>query len=327
MAQSGKNINELFGRYFRGQLSEDEYETLTELLKTSDGRELFKKAKEQWAENPASDGLVQKNWARLNYRLYARETPKVVPLRANRFLYKAASYAAILVIGLLVGILAHSVLRNSGEGQQFVFETPRGEKSKVTLPDGSEVWLNAKTKLTYFVKQKERKAELSGEAFFKVAHDKSKPFTIVTPECNVEVVGTSFNVMAYEEFGRNEITLLEGKVKVYSGAGSKMLSPGQAMSVKNGQMNIAVTEAEQAIAWVGNKFNFNNIPLEELVKRLENWYDVDIQLKDNIKNDITFTGVFKNEETIWQVLDALKVYIPIDYQRTNSRKVDIWIKQ
>jgi ferric-dicitrate binding protein FerR (iron transport regulator) len=82
----------------------------------------------------------------------------------------------------------------------------------------------------------------------------------------------------------------------------------------------------QASAWVDNKFNFKDIPLSELIKRLENWYDVDIELNNPSGREVNYTGTFKNEETIWQVLDAIKVYTFIEYEKSDTRRIRITVK-
>jgi hypothetical protein len=84
--------------------------------------------------------------------------------------------------------------------------------------------------------------------------------------------------------------------------------------------------ASLAAGWVENKFNFQNLPFSELIKRLENWYDVDIDVTIPANREINFTGTFKNEETIWQVLDAIKVYTPISYKKTDLRQINITYK-
>jgi len=107
------------------------------------------------------------------------------------------------------------ISKNKSFSEQLVFETPRGQKSFVKLPDGSEVWLNAKSRLVYHTFSSDRRqVELKGEAFFKISRNEKAPFVVITDECDVKVLGTTFNVMAYNEFGRKEITLLSGKVKV-----------------------------------------------------------------------------------------------------------------
>ncbi len=315
-------------RYFRGQLSDDEYELLTDYLQDSNNRQYFEQAKLEWAQNPELDETGRKNWNRLEYKINKQETTIVKMPVTRRLWVQVASVAAILVLGLFVGsVLTYFLSGNNFNQEQLVFETPRGEKSMVTLPDGSEVWLNANSRLVYnSFSANHRQVELKGEAFFKVARNEQAPFVVKTNECSIEVLGTTFNVMAYDEFGRKEITLLSGKVNVHLEDNEQVLKPGQALILKDHKFKVVEVDASQSSGWVDHKFNFKNIPLSELMQRLENWYDVDIILDNKSGREVNFTGTFKNEETIWQVLDAIKVYTPIQYDKTELRKITITVK-
>lgn len=315
-------------RYFRGQLSDDEYELLTDCLQDSNNRQYFEQAKQEWDKNPEFNQTVRQNWNRLEYKIN-KQKPTIVKMPVTRRIWvQVASVAAILVLGLLLGSVVTYLLSGKQFNQeQLVFETPRGEKSMVTLPDGSEVWLNANSRLVYnSFSANNRQVELKGEAFFKVARNEQAPFVVKTNECSVEVLGTTFNVMAYDEFGRKEITLLSGKVNVHLENNEQVLKPGQALIIKDHKFQVVEVDVSQCSGWVDNKFNFQNIPLSELMKRLENWYDVDITLNNRTGREVNFTGTFKNEETIWQVLDAIKVYTPIKYDKTELRKITITVK-
>ena len=247
----------------------------------------------------------------------------------HRLWFQIASLAAILIVGLLIGsLLPNNNSGNKTNEEELVFETPRGEKSFVKLPDGSQIWLNANSRLVYHsFSTSHRQVELKGEAFFQVAHNEKAPFVVKTDKCAVEVLGTTFNVMAYNEFGRQEITLLTGKVNVHTDNSEQVIKPGQALILKNDRFQVVEVNSSQAAGWVENKFNFKDIPLSELMKRLENWYDVDITLENNTGKEINFTGTFKNEETIWQVLDAIKVYTTISYRKTNLRQIKISVNK
>ena len=321
-------FHNLTHRYFRGQLADSEYELLTDCLQNKLHRDYFEKAKQEWDNQPELDELVQKNLTRLQYKINSKNLhiPKMQLTR--RLWFQVASVAAVLIIGILAGsILTTQFSPKKNSSEQLVFETPRGEKSMVTLPDGSEVWLNANSRLVYnSFSANQRQVELKGEAFFKVTHNEHAPFVVKTNECDVEVLGTTFNVMAYEEFGRKEITLLTGKVNVHTESAEQALKPGQALILKDDQIKIVEVASADASAWVENKFNFRDIPLTELMKRLENWYDVDIALENQSGKEVNFTGTFKNEETIWQVLDAIRVYIPIEYQKSDLRQIKIKIE-
>lgn len=315
-------------RYFQGQLSDYEYELLTDHLQDSNNRQYFEQVKQEWTQNPELDEAGRKNWNRLEYKINNNETTIVKMPVTRRLWVQVASVAAILLLGLFAGsVLTYFLSGNHFYQEQLVFETPRGEKSMVTLPDGSEVWLNANSRLVYnSFSANHRQVELKGEAFFKVSRNEQAPFVVKTNECSVEVLGTTFNVMAYEEFGRKEITLLSGKVNVHLENNELVLEPGQALILKDRKFQVVEVDASQSSGWVDNKFNFQNIPLSELMKRLENWYDVDITLDNRTGKEVNFTGTFKNEETIWQVLDAIKVYTPIKYEKTELRKITITVK-
>lgn len=323
-----KELIEVISRYFRGQLVDSEYELLTDSLKDKTNREYFEKAKRDWEEKPELDELGYRNLNRLNYHINKQKTISAQLPMARRLWAQVASLAAILIFGLILGsTVTYLTSKSKILSEQLVFETPRGEKSLVKLPDGSEVWLNANSRLVYHsFSSNRRQVELKGEAFFKVARNEKAPFVVKTDECEVEVLGTTFNVMAYNEFGRKEITLLNGKVNIHIDGTEQVLKPGQALILKDHKVKIVEVNPLQASGWTENKFNFQNIPLSELMKRLENWYDVDITLDNSTGKEINFTGTFKNEETIWQVLDAIKVYTPISYKKTDLRQIKISVK-
>jgi len=321
-------LKEIISRYFRGQLVDSEYELLSDSLQDKKNHEYFEKAKREWEEQPEIDELGHKNLNRLNYHINKQKsvTPNI-PI-SRRLWVQVSSVAAILIIGLLLGsAITYLTSRSKTLSEQLVFETPRGEKSLVKLPDGSEVWLNANSRLVYnSFSANRRQVELKGEAFFNVSRNEKTPFIVKTDECEIEVLGTTFNVMAYNEFGRKEITLLSGKVNVHFDGADQVIKPGQALILKDHLVRIVEVNPAQASGWVENKFNFKNISLSELMKRLENWYDVDITLENNTGMEINYTGTFKNEETIWQVLDAIRVYTPIVYEKTDLRQIKITVK-
>ena len=322
-----KELKKIISRYFRGQLVDSEYELLTDSLQNIQNREYFEKSKHEWEEQPELDELGYSNLNRLNYQINKKlNISAQIPI-TRRLWVQVASIAAILISGLLLGsTITYLTSKSKILSEQLVFETPRGEKSLVKLPDGSQVWLNANSRLVYHsFSSSHRQVELTGEAFFNVAHNEKAPFVVKTNECEVEVLGTTFNIMAYDEFGRKEITLLNGKVNVHINGDEQVLKPGQALILKDHKVQVIDVNSSQASGWVDNKFNFQNISLSELMKRLENWYDVDITLENNTGREVNFTGTFKNEETIWQVLDAIKIYAPITYKKTNLRQIKITI--
>lgn len=318
---------ELINRYLQGLLNNEEYSTLTKLLQEKKYRDIFDQAKQQWELNPIETSAGKKSWNNVRYKIQKKHIAEPRFIFTRRRWLQVTSVAAMLFIALLAGgILSHYFYNSNSFTEPLVFETPRGEKSMVTLSDGTQVWLNASSKLVcHSFSKGSRNVELTGEAFFKVAHNEHAPFHVKTDECVVEVLGTEFNVMAYTNFGRKEITLLKGKVNVKFGNSNEILVPGEALIVKDHKAWITKTDAIHAMSWVENKFDFQNINLSELVKRLENWYDIDIDLVNPGKKEVNFTGTFKNEETIWEVLDAIQVYMPIQYEKTDTRKIKMMV--
>jgi ferric-dicitrate binding protein FerR (iron transport regulator) len=320
-----QEFDRLLNRYFRGQLAEGDYQQLASLLQEKTFRDHFEKEKQAWNNHPELDETGRKNWIRLQFRISNTVDPARNGIPIRRLWIKVA---AILVLGMLGGgILSYYLAENRKHSEEIVFETPRGEKSLVKLPDGTQVWLNASSRLVYHTfSKKQRDVELTGEAFFRVTKNARAPFFVRIGELEVKVLGTAFNVMAYEDFDRMEITLVSGKIQLTMDDRPVFLEPGQAFDLKDNKFSIREVNSSLAVGWVDNKFIFQNIPFSELIRRLENWYDVDIEIDSRQIENVNFTGTFKNEETIWQVLEAIKVYTPITYDKTDHRRIKINVK-
>lgn len=202
-----------------------------------------------------------------------------------------------------------------------LLQTPRGGQYKITLPDGSKVWINAASSLKYPVAfvGNERKVEISGEAYFEIVKDATKPFKVQLNNMEVEVLGTHFNVNGYEDEESVKTTLLEGKVKVQAASGVKFLNPGQQAQIKSSG-NIAVTSdinLEEIVAWKDGNFQFENADIKAVMRQLARWYDVDVTYKGNINQH--FVGSISRNVNLSQVLSML--------QQTGAAKFKIDGKQ
>ncbi|SMD15338.1 FecR family protein [Pedobacter nyackensis] len=173
--------------------------------------------------------------------------------------------------------------------------TPNGGKYEVLLPDGSKVFLNAATTITFptsFAGLKERKVKLNGEAYFEVVHNKSVPFKVEMNTQEIEVLGTRFNANNYADEPSVRTTLLEGAVKVFvSGGLSKekgpnvILKPGQQAQLMKGNLNVKEVNAQTFVDWKDNVFSFYETELEEAMRQLSRWYDVKIEYKGKIPRE------------------------------------------
>lgn len=183
-----------------------------------------------------------------------------------------------------------------------------GGQYKLTLPDGSKVWLNAASSLKYPVVfiGNERKVEITGEAYFEIAKDESKPFKVLLNNMEIQVLGTHFNVNGYTDEEMIKTTLLEGKVKVLASGQTKYLLPGQQAQLKSSG-NIAVTNEvnlEETVAWKDGNFQFENSDIKAVMRQLARWYDVDVSYKGNINKH--FIGSISRNVKLSQVLSMLQ---------------------
>ncbi|SFG92007.1 FecR family protein [Pedobacter insulae] len=191
---------------------------------------------------------------------------------------------------------------------------PRGGYYILTLADGTKVWLNAESSLKYptsFIGS-ERVVELVGEGYFEVAKRKDQPFKVVTSQQTVEVLGTHFNVNAYADEKVTATTLLEGSVKVSLSSRAKLnelntaiLKPHQQAVLKNGNIVISPVNAEEAVAWVNNNFNFNKEDLGSIMRKISRWYDVEVVCPDDLEQ-MEFIGTVSRTKNIKDVINIIE---------------------
>lgn len=196
----------------------------------------------------------------------------------------------IKVVKLDNGLLAYSI-----NGQQVTendaaffntISTPRGGQYQVTLSDGTRVWLNAASSIRFPVMfaGKERKVEITGEAYFEVAKNKQMPFKVKANSSEIEVLGTHFNVNAYNDEAATRTTLLEGSVKIKKDNYSALLVPGQQSQVnKNGEIKVVNNaDIEEVVAWKDGLFILKKADIPSVLRQIARWYDVDIVYKGNV---------------------------------------------
>lgn len=187
---------------------------------------------------------------------------------------------------------------------------PRGGKYDITLPDGTRVWLNSSSSLTFpaAFTGAERKVTLTGEAYFEVAKNKNMPFKInVNDKQVVEVLGTHFNITAYTDEQSITTTLLEGSVKVNYQNKSTLIVPGQ-MAVNNLKSDIEVMQADvdEVMAWKNGMFMFNNENIVDMMKKVSRWYDVDVAFKGNMQN-VNVIGNYSRGKSLSNLLKYIEL--------------------
>lgn len=204
------------------------------------------------------------------------------------------------------------IIYNAGNSQETkavmnTMSTPRGGKYQLTLPDGTRAWLNAASSITFPVvfTGKERSVKITGEVYFEVAADKSKPFSVIKENTQILVLGTDFNVNAYDDENNMKVTLLKGSVKVGDNQKqSAILTPGQQAQI-GGDKLITVNNADidKVMAWKNGLFNFEDAKLDEVMRQITRWYDInviyengvpDIQLWGKMSRNTNLSGLLKN---------------------------------
>lgn len=184
--------------------------------------------------------------------------------------------------------------------------TARGETYRVRLPDGSLVWINAATTLTYpasFATLKKRTVELNGEAYFEVSKDKTRPFIVKTAKQQLVVLGTHFNINSYTDEAQTVTTLLEGSVKINE---KTLLKPGeQAQLSDNGNMDVRVANIEEALGWKNGFFLFDHDDLPTVMRQISRWYNIDVRYEGDIPK-ANFDGKVYRNLNLSKALEVLK---------------------
>lgn len=213
--------------------------------------------------------------------------------------------------------LADGQIAYRGSARETVYNTLTNPKSSkvidITLADGSRVWLNAGSSLVFPVAftGKERKVSVSGEAYFEVAHNAAKPFKVRKGETEITVLGTRFNVNAYDDGDALRVTLLEGSVKVAKGPSFSILRPGQqgVLPTEQGETAINVVNTanlEEIMAWKNGFFLFENADIETVMLQLSRWYDVEVVFKSRKAYDPLYVKIPRDTK-LSDVLKALVI--------------------
>jgi len=186
-------------------------------------------------------------------------------------------------------------------------ETPFGGQYQLLLADGTKVWLNAGSSITYptVFDHKERKVEIRGEVYFEVSHHADWPFKVSSPGQTVEVLGTQFNVNAYDNEDKTRTTLLQGAVQVLTAHAKTRLSPGQQAVYAGNKLITSIVDTDEAIAWKQGYFRFNDERIESIMRKLARWYNVEVKFEGKVTEE-SFSGKISRQKSIQQTLAMLE---------------------
>lgn len=234
-------------------------------------------------------------------------------------------YAAVFVGALVLNaVVLHYYNKTKLADQNIVFATvtsPRGQITSMTLFDGTTVWLNSGSSLKYSNQfgQIRREVTLEGEALFEVKKDVKKSFVVNMGNSTVEVHGTTFNAKNYHD--EKEVVLLEGKIEFKNLSKSIVMSPNDRVTVNKSTEEVAVDKVNgsEYKSWIGGKINFDNETLDDLVLRLERWYDIEFEFeKPNIRS-YKFSGVINKDKSLDYTLRIIELTNKVKFRKVEDK--------
>lgn len=307
-------MDERIEKYFNEELSSTER---VQFLHEVDSNETLKK---QFVEYQNLYALLNLSPQIENRKIGKQKYDRFVHQKQNRNLRKLwlsrIGYAAAILI-LVVSSSLLTLWYTQNEEVVFVANemntlyTPAGQRACLVLQDGTEVWLNAKSKLVYPAQftGEERRVKVEGEAFFNVAKDSVKPFIVSAMDVDMKVLGTQFNVYCYPDVGYVETSLLEGSVRVFFSGKEKegiLLKPDQQVTAANGKMVVKPIRLNEHFLWRDGVYAFENEPLIDILKKLELYYDVKIIVEDTSMFKDTYTGKFRQRDSLDDIFKILQ---------------------
>jgi transmembrane sensor len=320
-------------KFLAGEISVYEMSVLKAWLeKEPANKVIFDKENELWQESGTKSQIdnfkIEKTWSEISTQLGIGKSkiPQMVILSRNNFRILIAA-ASIAFMATIVGLTIWFTKSRSDSQKTIVSKifTNEGEKANLILPDSTRVFINSGSSFVYSNEYniKERNVKLSGEAFFDVHTNPAKPFTVLLDKMIVTAIGTSFNVLSYDNEDRIETTLEKGKIQV--------TIPGQeTIDIKTGQQLVYFTKINKAIvrdvstetytSWKENKLRFNDTPLDEMLRKIARRYNVTFEVRKHELLELKFTGTFI-DESIEEVMQMLKTVSPITYKIYNRTTI------
>ena len=242
--------------------------------------------------------------------------------RRRKFYLWFARVASVILLLLMTGLSVHYYTMSQMIMPDMIVSVEKGQKANVVLPDGSKVWVNSDSRLSYGSRfnQKERVLSLEGEAYFEVTPDKDRPFIVETDELAVRALGTSFNVKSYEEEKDVSTVLMTGKVEVTSDYDRLVLNPNERIvfNKQTGHMEKSTVEnTGDYINWKYNALTFNGETFENIVHTLERYYNTRIVFESETLKKYRFTGTPGNT-SLESILQILSLTSPLSYEIRDS---------
>ncbi len=318
---------EIFSNILNNSASEVERGDFYKLLEEDNAlREMFYMYKNL---NTISILSVNKD-IQLQQDSFERFWNRVKPVNANRIAQVWYKYAAVFILALSLGFLLQYLVPANKEvnllTQHITYTSEKGSVSTIHLEDGSSIWLSSASKITLHRSSNgEMSAELNGEAYFDMIPDPARKFTVNLEYFKVKDIGTKFNIRAYSFEPSVFTTLVEGKIDLYKNVDKPAMSmiPGDYLNYDKKSNLMAVYQQDPSIstAWKDGKFVFINKTLSEICLELENWYNVEIIIRNKSLAKAKYTSVIKRTTTVKMVLKMLALTDKINFKIEERKEV------
>lgn len=309
--------------YSSGNATTEEEKILYQWIKEDpENRKKLFRDKDLWdsllLNSPSLKKIQQELWDGVEGKISPEEK------KQTRISFLLRMVAAVIV-SVCAGWFGHQYfltvgMKNKDMAEHSVSAYP-GQVKEIFLPDGTHVWLNSDSRLTFpsSFSINHRQVSLSGEAYFEVAADTKHPFLVKTGNHLVKVTGTRFNICEYPENKIIETTLEEGKVKIISGNIFKDLLPGQqsSFSTETAEIRISETDFEIYTSWKEGRYTFKNEPVAKVFQIIERWWDVKIDYPEDIKDE-RISGVLRRYKPVEQHFEVIRQLIPLSYRITDD---------
>ncbi|KOH46099.1 FecR family protein [Sunxiuqinia dokdonensis] len=319
-----KNIASIVANYLLKKTSREERENLADWENRSPQNKAFLKSMEDYWNQTGEEYKLNPRIEIARQRILARmnaDQAKQQRLKPISYLLRIAAAAILIVAVAGISVYIANETGFFSQNNWVVVSTDAGQQSKITLPDGTEVWLNAATEVSYCANQDYRRVKLTGEAYFEVEHAPDFPFVVETKDVAIRVLGTKFSVSHYPESKITEASLLTGKITASALQSNENVAivPGQKIAYDAEIKEFVKTalKGKNHVAWRYGILVFDNESFNDLIQKLERYYAVDFIYEESDFEDIHYTGTLDNL-SIEKVLEFINLTIPVAYEIDNK---------
>lgn len=322
-------MDQLIAKYLKDDLTQQEEAQLKAWLEEDSlNRQVFENMVGYW--NLSNEQITTSRQNVLSKVVDSKVSAPESKTSYNKYLWRVAAVLVLAIgLGYVFNQIENEYVSTSARAELVLIEKEAqfGQKLTLELPDGSIVKLNSGSKITYpkeFTRES-REVTLSGEAFFDVTKDPARPFRIATDMIDISVLGTSFNVRAYENCKETQVAVKTGKVAVGNNFNKEkvLLLPDELITVSNIQESVKkmpITNEELVFGWLEQTLMFEDDKLTAIITRLERWYDVKIEVVGKVNEKKTFTGKYKNP-SLRAVMESLSYAYDFEYELKDKKVI------